>query len=54
LLRVDRKYGLVWLDVIETGPFEEKSACGDIEFWEESISLLSVNVAEDTNPGRWH
>jgi hypothetical protein len=39
LSRVDGKYGLVWLDMVETGPLKEESACGDVELWEESALL---------------
>ena len=49
---IDGKYGLAWLDVIETGPLEEESACGDVEFWERSVLLALVTISKKTNPGR--
>jgi hypothetical protein len=41
---VDGQYGLVWLDMIETGPLEEESASGDVEFWEESVSRTQAEM----------
>jgi hypothetical protein len=42
---VDGQYRLVWLDMIKTGPLEEESACGDVEFWEESVSRTQASMA---------
>lgn len=33
LARIDGKYGLVRLDVVETGPLKEESARSDVELW---------------------